>query len=79
MINPLYEKLAKLAVNYSINVKKGDRVFILGSAIAAELFRALYVEIIKAGGHALLYPLLRARENYSLNMLQKNKSLILMM
>ncbi|MFW9819597.1 MAG: aminopeptidase [Candidatus Thorarchaeota archaeon] len=56
MINPLYEKLAKLAVNYSINVKKGDRVFILGSAIAAELFRALYVEIIKAGGHALLYP-----------------------
>ncbi|UCC19808.1 MAG: aminopeptidase [Promethearchaeota archaeon] len=56
MINPFYEKLAKLAVNYSIEVKKGDRVFVLGPILAEELFRALYVEIIKAGGHALLFP-----------------------
>ncbi len=56
MINPFYEKLAKLAVNYSIKVEKGDRVFILGSVLAEELFRALYIEIIKAGGHPLLYP-----------------------
>ncbi|MFX0021139.1 MAG: aminopeptidase, partial [Candidatus Hermodarchaeota archaeon] len=56
MINPFYEKLAKLTVNYSIEVKKGDRVFVLGSTLAEELFRAIYVEIIKAGGHALLLP-----------------------
>lgn len=62
MINPLYEKLAKLAVNYSIKVKKGDRVFILGPPLAEELFRALYVEIIKAGGHALLIPFIEGQE-----------------
>ncbi len=56
MINQFYEKLAKLAVNYSLKVNKGDRVYVQGSAIAEELFRALYAEIIKAGGHPLLFP-----------------------
>ena len=44
MINPLYEKLAKLAINYSAKIEKGDRVLMLlpersdeflGSAILA--------------------------------------------
>ena len=56
MINPFYEKLANLVVNYSIKVKKGDRVVIEGPALAEELFLALYLEIIKAGGHPLLFP-----------------------
>lgn len=56
MINRFYEKLAKLVVNYSIKVKKGDRVYINGPAIAKELFQALYVEIIKSGGHPFLLP-----------------------
>ncbi len=56
MINPFYEKLANLAVNYSIKVKKGDRVVIEGPTLAEELFLALYFEIIKAGGHPLLFP-----------------------
>ena len=56
MINPFYEKLARLAVNYSVNVKKGDRVFISGPIIAQELFKAIYVEVIKAGGHPLTLP-----------------------
>ena len=56
MINPFYEKLANLVVNYSIKVKKGDRVVIEGPTIAEELFLALYFEIIKAGGHPLLFP-----------------------
>jgi len=63
MINPFYEKLAKLAVNYSIEVKKGDRVFVLGPTLAEELFRALYVEIIKAGGHALLLPFIEGQKD----------------
>ncbi len=54
MFNPTYEKLAKLAINYSVNIKKGDRVFITGPALAKELFQALYIETIKAGGHPLL-------------------------
>ena len=56
MINPFYEKLANLVVNYSINVKKGDRVVIEGPTLAEELFLALYFEIIKVGGHPLLFP-----------------------
>lgn len=56
MINPFYEKLAKLAINYSTNIKKGDRVFIGGPALAKDLFQALYIETIKAGGHPLLIP-----------------------
>ena len=56
MINPFYEKLAKLVVNYSVKVKKGERVFISGPTLAAELFRALYVEILNNGGNALLMP-----------------------
>jgi len=55
MINSFYEKLAKLAINYAVNIKKGYRVFITGPALAKELFQALYIETIKAGGHPLLY------------------------
>ena len=51
MINPFFEKLAKLAVNYSINAKKGERVFIVGPTLAEELFRALYIELIKLLHH----------------------------
>ncbi|MFW9973369.1 MAG: aminopeptidase, partial [Candidatus Odinarchaeota archaeon] len=56
MINPIYEKLAKIVVEYSLEVKKGHTVYITGPAIAAELFQALNLEIIKAGGHPLIVP-----------------------
>ncbi|MFX1436020.1 MAG: aminopeptidase [Promethearchaeota archaeon] len=55
MINDFYTSLAKLAINYTVNVKKGDRVFIGGPVLAEELFQAMYVETIKAGGHPLLF------------------------
>jgi aminopeptidase len=54
MINEFYEKLAKLAVNYAVDVKKGQRVAVIGPSIAKELFQAIYAEILKAGGHPLL-------------------------
>ncbi|MFX1498903.1 MAG: aminopeptidase [Promethearchaeota archaeon] len=54
MINPFYEKLANLAINYSTNIEKGDRVCISGPALAKDLFQTLYVETIKAGAHPLL-------------------------
>ncbi|MFX1572560.1 MAG: aminopeptidase [Promethearchaeota archaeon] len=56
MINEFYEKLASIAVNYSLRVKKGQRVYIAGPALAKELFQALYIEILKVGGHPLLLP-----------------------
>ena len=56
MINEFYEKLAKIAVNYSLHIKKGQRAFITGPALAKELFQAMYIEILKAGGHPFLLP-----------------------
>lgn len=54
MISEFYENLAELAVNYAVEVKKGQRVVVTGPSIAEDLFQALYVEILKAGGHPLL-------------------------
>ncbi|MBY8991223.1 MAG: aminopeptidase [Candidatus Lokiarchaeota archaeon] len=62
MINPFYEKLAKLAVKYSIGVKKGDRISIRGPSFAQELIQALYVEVINAGGFPLLVISLEGEE-----------------
>ena len=56
MINPIYEKLAKIVVEYSLEVKKGHKVYIGGPAFATELFQALHMEIIKAGAHVLIVP-----------------------
>ena len=53
-MNLFYQKLAQLAVNYSVSVKKGDKVFIQGPAIAKELIQALYVECLKNGGFPLV-------------------------
>ncbi len=55
-MNSFYQRLAKLAVNYSIGVKKDQRVVVLGPTIAEELFQALYMETLKTGGHPLLLP-----------------------
>ena len=42
-MNLFYQKLAQLAVNYSVSVKKGDKVLIKGPAIAEELIQAIYM------------------------------------
>lgn len=51
MINPLYKKLAKIAVNYSIKAKEGQRILIRGSNVAQELALAINIEVLKAGAH----------------------------
>jgi len=48
------KKLAQLIVKYSVFVKHGENVIISGSTEAEEFIRALYEEIIKAGGHPIL-------------------------
>jgi aminopeptidase len=45
------EKLAKLLVEYSLKVKKGDLMCISASDAASPLVRASYREAIKAGAH----------------------------
>ena len=62
MISDFYVKLSKIAVNYSVNVKKGQRVLVIGPTIAEELFQALYIEILKAGGYPLLMPEIEGTE-----------------
>jgi aminopeptidase len=51
MNDPRVNKLAKVLVNYSTEVQKGDRVFIQGQAVAESLLKAIYIEALKAGGH----------------------------
>jgi aminopeptidase len=48
------QKLAKLIVDYSVEVKEGENVVISGSTVAQEFILALYKEVILKGGHPVL-------------------------
>jgi aminopeptidase len=56
MINPIYERLAKIVVEYSLEIEKGQTVYIGGPAFAQDLFQALNLEIIKVGAHPMIKP-----------------------
>ncbi|TFH30534.1 MAG: aminopeptidase, partial [Promethearchaeota archaeon] len=49
-MDPFNEKLANLAVNYSLKVQPGQTVAIQSLSVAEDLILALYQEILKAGG-----------------------------
>lgn len=51
MQDPRINKLAELLVNYSVSVRPGDRVLIRGITSGAPLIKAVYREVLKAGGH----------------------------
>ena len=53
-MDPRTKKLAKLVVKYSVFVKHGERVIISGSTEAESFIKALYEEVIRAGGHPVL-------------------------
>lgn len=55
MTDPRDHRLAKILVEYSAEVQPGDRVALFGSPEAEPLLRALYRQILRAGGHP--YPL----------------------
>ena len=48
------DKLAELLVNYSVGVRKGDKVVIEGSLLAEPLVKAVYAKVLQAGGNPLL-------------------------
>jgi len=56
MINPNLEKLAKVVVDYSLEVEKGHLVAISGPSFAVDMFQALAVEITKKGAHVRVMP-----------------------
>ena len=54
MIDPRVSKLAQILVNYSVKVKPGDLVYIRGYLFSLEaipLFREIYREALRSGGH----------------------------
>ena len=56
MADPRVEKLAKLIVNYSIDVKKDDAVLISAPTVSEPLALEMYREVVKAGGHPVMQP-----------------------
>jgi len=50
-MNKLYENYAKVLVEYSLDVQKGDKILIRSSYHSRELVKFVYREILKAGGH----------------------------
>jgi len=50
MQDPRLAKLARVLVRYSTGVRRGDRVVIRGSTVAAPLAAELYREVLAAGG-----------------------------
>ena len=51
MADPRVERFAKLIIGYSTRIQPGDRVLIEAETPAAPLVRALYENILEAGGH----------------------------
>ncbi len=56
MADPRIQKLAELVVKYSTKIKDGDKVVINAPAAAQPLTRAIYLEVIKAGGFPIVLP-----------------------
>ena len=54
MTDPRIKKLAHLLVNYSVTVSPGDKVIVEGDATGEPLLKAVYAEVLQAGGHPLL-------------------------
>ncbi len=48
------EKLAQLIVEYSVGVRKGDRVAISSSTPAEPLLKEIYMRALRAGGHPFI-------------------------
>ena len=48
-------RMARLLVEYSVDVQPGDRVAILSSPPAADLVREVYARVLERGGHPLAF------------------------
>jgi aminopeptidase len=54
MNDPRVDNLAKILVNYSVDVQPGDRVLLNGAIVALPLVKEVYRQILMAGGHPLI-------------------------
>ncbi len=62
-MNPILTKYAKLLVNYCLEIKAGDRLYIKTTTLAEPLVRKVYRETIKAGGNVVADFDFREKEN----------------
>src|SRR5690606_32442887 len=62
-MNPILTKYAKLLVNYCLEIKAGDRLYIKTTTLAEPLVREVYRETIKAGGNVVADFDFREKEN----------------
>lgn len=58
MTDPRIDNLARIMVEYSLRLQKGERVAITGSTLAAPLMLAVQRECLRAGAHPDLMPVL---------------------
>lgn len=56
MWDPRVDELARILVQYSTRVQKGETVLIRGGVAAAPLLLACYREVLRAGGLPILWP-----------------------
>ncbi|PPD57613.1 aminopeptidase [Dehalogenimonas etheniformans] len=56
MADPRIQKLAELVVKYSTKIKSGNKVVINAPVAAQPLTRAIYTEVVKAGGFPIVLP-----------------------
>ena len=56
MKDPRLEKLADVLVNYSVEVRPGDKVLVQGDTLAEPLIKEVYVKVLQAGGFPLILP-----------------------
>ena len=54
MSDPRVEKLAQVLVQYSVEVQPKDKVLLQGGPIAEPLLKAIYIEVLKAGGYPMV-------------------------
>lgn len=50
MTDPRVEKLADVLTNYSVNIEKGDLVYISGNSLAEPLLKSVYRRVLEKGG-----------------------------
>jgi aminopeptidase len=54
MYDPRFNKMAQVLVNYSLEVKPGETVYVWSTTLAQPLMLEIYREVLKAGGNAFL-------------------------
>ena len=53
-MNPILNKYAKLLINYCLDIKAGDRLYVKTTTLAEPLVRELYREALKSGANTVI-------------------------